>query len=74
MMDETSFLILIPFNFYKKLIMPQMTKIALILWNGLTTQVIVEAHLRELICIKNTPQSAIIIPSKAFVAICNGSI
>ena len=74
MMDETPFLILIPFNFYKKLIMTLMTKISLILWNGLTTQVIVGAHLLELVYIRNTPHSAIIIPSKAFVAISNGSI
>ena len=48
-MDETPFLILIHFNFYKKLIMTLMRKIALILGNGLTTQVIIEAHLLGLV-------------------------
>ena len=48
-MDENPFLILIHFNFYKKLIMTLMRKIELILGNGLTTQVILEAHLLGLV-------------------------
>ena len=48
-MDETPFLFLIHFNFYKNLIMTLMRKITLILGNGLTTQVIIEAHLLGLV-------------------------
>ena len=73
MMDETPFLILIDFSFYKKLIMTLMRKIALILGNGLPTQVIIYRGF----CsdwFRNTSHSVIIISSKAFVAISNDSI
>ena len=54
-MDETPFLILIDFSFYKKLIMTLMKKIALILGNGLTTQVIIEAFARIGLGIRHIP-------------------